>query len=93
MSTHIGQKIRKIREAEGLSREAFAVKHGLPYGTLMNTEQGRTDPRSSVLLKLCEAYPKYALWLTTGTTQPEVGNISPEMELARKESSGEERAS
>lgn len=93
MSRDLGKKIREIREVQGMSREAFAVTHGLPYGTVMNLEQGRTDPRSSILLKICKAYPQYALWLTTDQIQPEAGHISPEIERARKDSPGAEKAS
>ncbi|UDL05727.1 DNA-binding protein [Marinobacter sp. CA1] len=32
-----------------------------------------------------EAFPQFAYWLTTGKTIPEAGQISPEIEQARKE--------
>ena len=32
-----------------------------------------------------EAFPQFAYWLTTGKTIPEAGQISPEMETARRE--------
>lgn len=31
-----------------------------------------------------EAFPQFAYWLTTGKTIPEAGQISPEIEKARK---------
>lgn len=31
------------------------------------------------------AFPQFAYWLTTGLTIPEAGQISPQMEKARKE--------
>lgn len=34
-----------------------------------------------------DAFPQFAYWLTTGKTIPEAGQISPEMEKARKENS------
>ena len=34
-----------------------------------------------------EAFPQFAYWLTTGKTIPEAGQISPEMDKARKENS------
>ncbi|MDD2770499.1 MAG: DNA-binding protein [Methylococcus sp.] len=36
-------------------------------------------------LDVCvQLWPEYAYWLITGMTQPEVGNISPEIEETRK---------
>jgi hypothetical protein len=32
-----------------------------------------------------EGFPQFAYWLTTGKTIPEAGQISPEIEMARKE--------
>lgn len=34
---------------------------------------------------LAEAFPQFAYWLMTGMTIPEAGQISPEIEKARKE--------
>jgi hypothetical protein len=34
-----------------------------------------------------EAFPQFAYWLTTGKTIPEAGQISPDMEKARKANS------
>jgi len=74
----LAKKVRQIREAEGLTREEFAVRNRIPYGTLLRLEQGKSDPRASMLIRLCHSYPKYALWLVSGRTQPEAGHIRPD---------------
>ncbi|EAR22468.1 helix-turn-helix domain-containing protein [Nitrococcus mobilis] len=90
---HIGEKIREIREAEGLSRASFAERIGIPKDTVMRIEQGRNDPRATILIAVTRQWPKYAYWLMTGLSQPEAGHISPAIERARKDSPGAEKAS
>lgn len=83
----IGEKIRKIREAEGLSQFNFAVETGINGGTLRHYETGRRKSIGSLeLLKITEhpRFQKYTLWLMTGETIPEAGQISPEIEVQRQ---------
>lgn len=85
----IAEKIKKIRETEGLSQFNFAVEVGMNMGTLQNYEYGRRATiRSNELEKICQhpRFQKYTLWLMTGQTLPEAGQISPEIEQTRKES-------
>lgn len=89
----VGKKIRQIREAEGMSRAAFSEATGIPKDTLMRIEQGRNEPRASVLTIVCEHWPKYAYWLMTGHTDPPNGHVSPELEQTRKDWPGAEKAS
>ena len=82
----IVSRIRQIREAEGLSQDAFAKETGLNYGGLRQYETGRRESIGSKQLEKITCHPqfqKYALWLVTGTTAPEAGQISPEIEKER----------
>ncbi|PCJ22540.1 MAG: transcriptional regulator [SAR86 cluster bacterium] len=82
----IVDRIRPIREAEGLSQEDFAVDVGLRYQTLRMYETGRTKSIGSEQLSKITGHPrykKYALWLVTGEAAPESGQISPEIEQER----------
>lgn len=81
----IGEKIKNIREAEAVAQFDFCVETGINIATLRNVEQGRRSPGSKELLKITthERYKKYALWLMTGETAPQAGQISPEIEQSR----------
>ena len=84
MSNDIGQKIRMIREAEGLSREDFCLKIGVKVATLTQTEMGRRTPSSDTPLAVCQAFPQYTLWLMTGQVAPEAGQISPDLKATQE---------
>lgn len=82
----ITERIRSIREAEGLSQTQFAMELDINIGTLRNWEQGRRGSiGSNELTKITEnpRFEKYALWLVTGKTAPAVGQVSPEIEQER----------
>lgn len=88
---NIGEKIKKIRESEGIAQFDFAVLTGLNIATLRNCEQGRRISLGSTeLLKITQhpQFMKYTLWLMTDQTAPEAGQISPHMEEVRKSDMG-----
>lgn len=78
----MGEKFRLIREAEGMTRQEFADCVGLPYGTVTNYEV-RKQVTEGALLKVTKhpKFKKYAYWLSTDETMPEVGQISPALSL------------
>lgn len=81
MSRDVGEKLRLIREAEGLSREEFEQLTGVPAGNLKRYETGRIKSiGSEFLIKVTrhQQFMKYTLWLMTDQTAPESGQISPE---------------
>lgn len=80
MSTHIGKKIRSIRDAENLSRTEFAELTGIPAPTQKNYESERRDGvGSEILIKITNhpRFEKYTLWLMTDKTNEAAGQISP----------------
>ena len=83
---NIFEKIGLIIKSEALSQEEFARETGIKYTTLQKYLQGRRASMSSSELEKITTHPrftKYALWLVTGTTAPESGQISPDIETAR----------
>jgi len=80
MSMRLGQKIRDVRESEGLTRFQFAELTGIAESTQKAYETGRRDGvGSEILLKVTEhpRFEKYTLWLMTGKTSEAAGQISP----------------
>ncbi|EDW0701020.1 helix-turn-helix transcriptional regulator [Salmonella enterica subsp. enterica] len=73
------EKIRLIREAEGLSQRQFSQIIELPISTLRKYEIDSSIPTIQNLMKITKhpRFKKYALWLTTDETAPEVGQIAP----------------
>lgn len=84
MSSDLGKKVREIREAEGMGRQAFSDLTGIPKQTLINVENGRSSPSGKVLVQVTTAISKYTLWLMTNQVDEACGQISPEIEKARK---------
>ncbi|GEK74659.1 MULTISPECIES: helix-turn-helix transcriptional regulator [Halomonas] len=84
MSSDLGKKVREIREAEGLGRQAFCDLIGVPKQTLINVETGRSSPSGKLLAEVSKCFSKYTLWLMTDQADETCGQISPEIEKARK---------
>ena len=56
----IGDYLREIRTAEGLSQEALAVKAGLDRKTVNRIENGLFSPSIDTLVRLCQILGKDA---------------------------------
>ncbi|WP_097459655.1 helix-turn-helix domain-containing protein [Mangrovitalea sediminis] len=82
----IAEKIKLIRETEGLGRKAFTDLIGASQRTLEGIEQRGSEPRSDFLMKITthERFKKYTLWLMSNDTAPECGQIDPDTEVARR---------
>lgn len=76
---NLAQKLRAIRKAEGLTQSKFCEISGIALGTLKNYEGGHQEPGIQVIMQVTNTtqFEKYALWLITGKTAPEAGQISP----------------
>lgn len=53
---HVGQRIRALREATGLSIERTAAAVGVSQGALWHIETGRAKPRLSTLQGLARHF-------------------------------------
>lgn len=51
----IGEKIRKIREAKGLSQKEVAATVGMDQSQYSKIEKGKTDPTTATLQKITAA--------------------------------------
>jgi transcriptional regulator with XRE-family HTH domain len=57
MTVHLGEWLRVVREASGLTQEKAAVAAGLTRNTLVSIEGSRfPDPKLSTLLRLMRTY-------------------------------------
>lgn len=77
------EKIKTIRKSENLTQAAFCEICGIPLSTLKNYEGGHSEVGLKTMLLIAKnpRFKKYALWLTTDETAPEVGQISPALSL------------
>ncbi|MFP2469482.1 helix-turn-helix domain-containing protein [Pseudescherichia vulneris] len=75
----MGQKLRAIRKAEGITQAKFCEISGIALGTVKNYEGGHAEPGIQVILQITNTpqLEKYTLWLMTDKTAPESGQISP----------------
>lgn len=74
------ERIRILREALQLTRDQFSAKTGIGSNQLTNIEQKKQKAYAWHIEQIAQRLPEYALWLTTGKTIPEAGQISPDME-------------
>lgn len=78
-SSCYGKKLRQIRLTERLTQPYFGRLTGISLGTIRNYETGQAEVGLQVLTKVL-AHPlfeKYALWLMTDKSAPEIGQIAP----------------
>ncbi|MCY9800625.1 helix-turn-helix transcriptional regulator [Citrobacter braakii] len=75
----VSEKIKAIRTAEGLSQNQFCEIMEIPISTLKKLEGGHNEPGWTTLTKLTQhpRFEKYTLWLMTGNTAPQAGQIAP----------------
>ncbi|HCH7934585.1 MULTISPECIES: helix-turn-helix domain-containing protein [Providencia] len=78
-TSSLGEKIRLIREAEGLNRKELSELLDISYGSLNNYETKGIQLTESSIVKFTNhpRFEKYTLWLLTGKTNESIGQISP----------------
>jgi transcriptional regulator with XRE-family HTH domain len=54
-SREVGKRLKKLREAKGMTQAALAEKADLSRGYLIRLEAGRQDPTLATLERLAEA--------------------------------------
>ncbi|HDS3242290.1 TPA: helix-turn-helix transcriptional regulator [Klebsiella aerogenes] len=76
---NIGQKLKAVRKAEGLTQKKFSEISGIALGTLKNYEGGYKDPGIQVVSQVVNTplFKKYTLWIMTDETAPQAGQIAP----------------
>lgn len=76
----LGSKLKEVRLTERLTQSEMCDITGIKMETWKGYEYGRSKSVSSTeLLKVTmhARFKKYALWLVTDETAPEIGQISP----------------
>ncbi|MGG6100769.1 helix-turn-helix domain-containing protein [Pantoea allii] len=81
----IFEKLKAIRNAEGMSQTAFCELLDMSISTVKKYEAGLIEPGGSVLMRIMqhEQFQKYALWMMTDNTAPEIGQVAPVMEAKK----------
>lgn len=81
MSIEISNKLKAIRESEGLSQAKFANLIGIAVGTIKQYETGVRGVGTEVLLKVTKhpQFKKYTTWLMSDETNELAGQISPSL--------------
>ncbi|PWC10907.1 transcriptional regulator [Brenneria roseae subsp. americana] len=76
---NIGQKLKAIRKAEGFTQKKFCEISGIALGTVKNYEGGYKEPGIQVVSQVVNtpSFKKYTLWIMTGDTAPQAGQIAP----------------
>lgn len=68
----LGQRVKELRLASGLTQQELAVKAGISLSVLSSIEQGESsDPRASTLLRLRRALGVDIVTLMGGLDTPE----------------------
>ena len=75
----LGEKIKLIRESERLSQREMSDLTGIPYGTFIHYEQGRSKPGSEAIFKMLKPnqFRKYRDWFMFDEISPSTGQIAP----------------
>ncbi|MEC4729172.1 helix-turn-helix domain-containing protein [Shewanella sp. D64] len=73
------EKLRAIIKEERLSQREFAELTGISTSSLEKYLSGRQEPKTSATIKIVNhvMFEKYTLWLMTGKTKPEYGQVCP----------------
>jgi SOS-response transcriptional repressor LexA len=66
----IGDRIRQVRQANGLTQKAFAESLGIVQGFLSNIERGKNLPSDTFLIALTHVYQIDKQWLSSGKGGP-----------------------
>ncbi len=82
----LGKRIKSIRMEEGLSQAELSQLTDIPIDSIKAYESERRSVNEGNLIKItCHPqFFKYALWLTTGQTAPESGQVCPEFSIQEK---------
>ncbi|EKT2304076.1 helix-turn-helix transcriptional regulator [Salmonella enterica] len=81
MSSELGEKLKAIRESEGLSQAKFANLTGISISTIKKYEVGILEPGGITLIKITmhPQFKKYTTWLMSNETNELAGQVSPSL--------------
>lgn len=67
----VGERLRMLREAKGLTKKQAALELGMPYTTYLHYEDNSNQPNNEVLVKLAIYYQISVDWLLNYTPKSE----------------------
>lgn len=67
----------------GLKNPKLEEKTGIPKTTWQNLRNRRGRANEEQISAVVNLWPEYAYWIVSGSTAPECGQISPELEKIR----------
>lgn len=62
----IGDRIKELRKALGLTQQEFADKIGIKRNSFANYETGRNTPLDAIIVSICREFNVSESWLRTG---------------------------
>lgn len=73
------KRLKSVIKEERYSQREFAEMVGVPLRSIENYVAGKREPTSGVIERIAThpSFEKYALWLVTGTTAPDGGQVCP----------------
>lgn len=94
MSKEISEKIKSIREAEGLTQTEFGNMINVGKVTIARYEGGTRSPNFEIVQKICATFPHYTMYLMHEKMPvPAVeGQYTPEEKMQRDLNSQEKHA-
>ncbi len=72
----IGDRVRSLLEARGMPNR-LEDKTGIDRDTWRNIRYAKQKVNEDHITAVCEAFPEYRLWVETGNTAPDAGQVSP----------------
>ncbi|EJZ7018027.1 helix-turn-helix domain-containing protein [Salmonella enterica] len=95
MSNGFGEKLKAIREAEGLTQLQLSKEIDISMGSISNYESGFRDAGISIIAKFTNhpRFEKYTLWLMSeeGKTNEVAGQVSPALSPDGQDSTSSRR--
>lgn len=62
----MGERIKALRKALGLTQQEFADRLGIKRATIAHYEVGRNEPIDAIITLICREYDVDEVWLRTG---------------------------
>lgn len=66
MSKTVSERLREVRDREGLSRVAFGARLGVSGDVINNLERGRVEVKDSMIKLICTEFQISEEWLKSG---------------------------
>jgi len=76
----IDDRIKTFLKLKGIKSDDLARSTEIGSTRWNNARKSTGRFRAEEVEAICKLYPAYQMWIATGTTLPEAGQISPELE-------------